>query len=313
MKKLILFSLAFVVGLSIQAQQTVKKSFSGIKEIDLSTGSGDIILKKGGNEVQLELTYTYDDDEYEPEIEQKGDRLILSEEFKGRGSYNGYSKWALTIPNGLEVDVNTGSGDITADNLQIELTSNSGSGDVEGQALSGEITTNAGSGDVNLNDFDGELKVNAGSGNVELDNSNGSFKVNLGSGDVQASDVQGGFSINVGSGDIELDDVIIADRSSFNAGSGDVEVSLAGDLQSDISVNSGSGDAKLDFNGSKLAGEFTMKANKKHGEISAPFTFDKVEEEKSGSQTIVKKTASIGNSDIEINIGTGSGRAIVEK
>ena len=117
-------SLAVLCSIALHAQQTVNKTFSGVKKIDISTASGDVILSKGGSDVKLELTYTYDDDEYKPEIEQKGDRLILGEEFEGRGGHNGSSKWSLTIPDGMEIDVNTGSGDITANNLELELKSN---------------------------------------------------------------------------------------------------------------------------------------------------------------------------------------------
>ena len=135
----------------------------------------------------------------------------------------------------------------------------------------------------------------------------------VGSGDIDASSSQCQFSLNVGSGDVDAKALILTASSSFNSGSGDATVVLGGPLTSSISVNGGSGKASLDFNGETINGIVTMKANKKNGAINAPFKFDSEEEEERGNQTILKKTAKFGNSDIKIKIGTGSGTASIEK
>ena len=56
-----------------------------------------------------------------------------------------------------------------------------------------------------------------------------------------------------------------------------------------------------------------MKANKKNGEIVAPFDFDKEEEVENGNNTTIKKTAKIGSKDIDIHVATGSGTARISK
>ncbi|MEQ8425739.1 MAG: DUF4097 family beta strand repeat-containing protein, partial [Cyclobacteriaceae bacterium] len=172
---------------------------------------------------------------------------------------------------------------------------------------------NTGSGDIDLDRLTGEVKMNTGSGDIEIRNSGGELNVSCGSGDIKIADSKAVFSANTGSGKIVSRTITLDGSSHFNAGSGDVEVVLAASPKFDIAVNCGSGVARLDFNGNKIVGEVVMKANKRNGEIKAPFEFDTTEETNEyGDQVIVKKTAIRGNGDVKIAVGTGSGAAVLK-
>lgn len=307
--------IALVVSIGAIAQsKKINKSFDGIKNIEINTASGDCDLVKSSNTaVAVEVTYSYDDDRFEAILEKDGSTLVLKEKFKTNSSGSGSSHWKVSIPDNLEVKFNSGSGDLNAKSISAEISSNVGSGDIELSSISGDFKGNTGSGEVNVEDYQGDLKVNTGSGDVTISNSKGDLKINLGSGEIDANRVEGAFSFNAGSGDISVRDATLTGSSSFNSGSGDAKVVLKSELKNNISINSGSGNATLDFNGLKIEGLITMKANKKNGEITAPFKFDSETEENNGNQTIMKKTAKIGNSDVEIKIATGSGRASIEK
>ena len=309
------FLFALIISYGLQAQdKTISKSFSDITEINLNTASGDCqIIKTSSNKVDVVLVYSYSDDVFKAVFEKDGDVLNIKEKFQQNSNTRGNSSWKLSVPENMEININTGSGDIKAKSIALNLKSNSGSGDITLDYVSGQIKANTGSGEFSADSFDGKMKINTGSGDVDLSNSKGEFTINLGSGDIEANKLTGEFSMNVGSGDIDTKDIVLTEASSFNAGSGDVRITLSSALKNDISVNSGSGNAILDFNGLKVEGDFTMKANKRHGDISAPFEFDKVTEEENGNQTIIKKTAKVGNSNVKIRIATGSGRAAVEK
>jgi len=302
------------IGTLSFAQKTISKEFEGIKEIVLITASGDGTIKKSsGDMVSLTLTYTYDEEDYEPEIDQVGSKLVLKEKFHGR-SARGSASWTLGIPAGISIKCSTGSGDLDASDIDIEvLDMNTGSGDVKLLTINGNVRANTGSGNIALRNYEGEIKANTGSGDVDVRESKGELKVNTGSGTISMKTVSGLISANVGSGDIEADDVLVTGKSAFNSGSGDVMVVLTDTPSADLSVNSGSGDAEVDFNGHALAGTLIMQANKKHGKIVAPVKFDTEEEVGSGNQTVLKKTAELGGKDIRIKIGTGSGKASLSK
>ena len=307
-----------ISGLAVTsiAQNRVSKAFSGIQRIVISTSSGDCLLKKSSSpEVKVDLEHTFDEG-YEPVIEQEGSRLVIKEIFD-RGSWKGKGQWTLTIPDGLDIRFNTGSGDFEAADLSMELDMNTGSGDISLRQISGELNSNTGSGNIELYDMDGEFRFNTGSGNIRLEKAKGDFRINCGSGNIKIQDIHAMISANVGSGNINATGVTLTGGSSFNSGSGRAIVALQSSLQYDISVNSGSGDARLDFNGNAISGQVVMKANKKNGRITAPFTFDKEEEITEGSgkwdQVVLKKTVQLGESDVRIKVSTGSGVASIEK
>lgn len=276
------------------AQSTINKSFSGIKDVEVNLGSGDIVFEKSTDgKAYVELRH--DIDNYEPTIAQRGSTLVINEEkMRNRRSWSGSSSWSIKLPDDIEIDYNTGSGDVSMSGLRVEFDANSGSGTFRIQGVSGEIKINTGSGSIRAHESKGRISVNAGSGNIDL------------------SSIEAEISANVGSGDISVSKVRLSGKSSFNSGSGDVEVSLAGPLAYDISVNSGSGDSTLDFEGNKIEGLITMEANKQNGEIKAPFAFDATEELGSGRSTTVRKTKKLGSSSVKIKVSTGSGTAEIK-
>ncbi|CAE7465134.1 macB [Symbiodinium microadriaticum] len=231
----------------------------GIKDIEFSVGSGDANFQKSGSDnVSVKMEHTYNQD-YNPTVEKRGSTLVIKEE-RRQGSYRGSSTWTLEIPDGLEVRFNTGSGDISIEDLD------------------GDWNFNSGSGDFTLEDVKGELSINTGSGNVYANNVNGYLSFNTGSGDVEVTGAVGRLSANTGSGNIRANAITLQAKSSFNTGSGNSAVSFAQSPDYDVSVNTGSGDATVEFRGNDMEGLLVMEVNKRNGKIEAPFAFDSTEE-----------------------------------
>lgn len=311
------FILTFLLAICILAagqDKTISKSFSNITDIRLSTSSGDITLKKGaGTDVKILVKYSYDEGDYKPVLEQNASRLTLKEEFSG-GSHSGNSSWTLEIPDDIKINANTGSGNITVDGVAVDIKSNTGSGDIMLSAVKGDLDFNTGSGNIEIEKSEGEIHLNTGSGNVTASNGSGNYSINAGSGDIRLDQLKGDFGINTGSGDIQAKAITMNGSSSFNTGSGDALINLAAALEHNISVNSGSGDATLNFNGNSISGEVIMTANKKGGNIVAPFKFDKEETiQDNNSNARIQKTAKLGDKNITIKVGTGSGTAEITK
>ncbi|MBO3698125.1 DUF4097 family beta strand repeat-containing protein [Roseivirga sp. E12] len=315
-----LFIVLFLLAVTTAyAQETIEKTYTGIKSIRLTTASGNGTIKKSNTaEVKVHLRYTYDEDVYEPSFEQKGDRLYIDEDFKRSRWTKGYSEWTLEVPDGIELDFKTGSGNIEVSGVNIEVRSSTGSGNIDIEEVNGEIRANTGSGNITFDQVEGQLDANTGSGSIRLDRTKGDADLNTGSGNIRSRGIEGELSMNTGSGNIDVTDAVITGSSTFNTGSGTAEVSLAGPLDHDLSVNTGSGNAILDFNGQDIAGEFVMGASDKD-DIRAPFRFDKEYEDdrnrsysRRGRRNGWVKEAKVGNKDILIKISSGSGRAVVK-
>jgi DUF4097 and DUF4098 domain-containing protein YvlB len=307
--------IVFVATIWVVQAQEVSKTFAGIKKINLTTSSGDVVVAKGSsNEVRVKVTFTYSTSEYQPLLEQYGSTLTLKEDFNRR-SVSGKSTWVLTIPDGLELHSSSGSGDFEASDVKVKISANTGSGDYTWRNVSGDSKINTGSGDIKVDAYQGDININTGSGDITIAKTNGDVRANAGSGNISLVVIKGGIFANSGSGNIKAQELTLMDKGSFNSGSGDVLLVLSAPIAYALSVNSGSGDAVVDCKGTKLEGKLIMTASKKHGEIKAPFTFDKTEElDEDGYDNVrIRKTVQLGSSDVEIKISTGSGTAEVKK
>jgi archaellin len=306
---LFLLSACFTI---VTAQQISKSSFAGVRKIELTAASGNVIIVPGtGDDVTVTLVYTYEEG-FRPVMKQQGSTLVLKEEFD-RGSHDGHSTWTLSVPDNLDIHSNSGSGNFEASKVSVSLNANTGSGNVDLNDVTGEVRLNTGSGNLEVNAFDGTLHTNTGLGNMNVEDSRGDIRLNAGSGSIELKKVNGELQVGVGSGDIEAQEVVLAGQGSFNSGSGDVTVELGETPGYDISINSGSGNATLVLNGNEIDGTVVMIANKRGGRIEAPFDFDHTGEIDDGHGTRIKKSAELGDNNAEVKIGTGSGTASIRK
>lgn len=299
------------------AQSEVTKTFTGIKKIYLSTSSGSCKIIKGTDDkVTVVVRHNFEKDFYQPAFSQDGDRLEMKEDFSSsRSSYSGSGPlWTLTIPETVSLRFRSGSGDVAAASMNLNVDITTGSGSLVFNKVTGEISANTGSGDIELTEFNGMIDANTGSGTVRVDNSKGDLKLNCGSGNIRIADSQAEFSASSGSGNIIGRNLLLEGSSRFNSGSGDAEVALGGASKFDLYVGSGSGNASLDFHGSAITGEIVMMASKTKGRIVAPFDFEKVEEVKEwGDQVVLKKTVVKGSASPRVMVSTGSGQATINK
>ncbi|HZY81746.1 MAG TPA: DUF4097 family beta strand repeat-containing protein [Cyclobacteriaceae bacterium] len=317
MKKIVILAVfALISAGTIYAQTTVNKTFTGVKRIRINTASGDCEIKKGtGSSVEVELKHSYDEGSYTPRFDQSGDRLTIGETH-GYKNHNGGANWKITVPDGIEIDFSTGSGNLAVNGLTINVDARTGSGDIQLAEIKGDIDASTGSGNIEMNEYVGRAKLNTGSGTAEVSEAEGELDLNCGSGNIRLSQCKAYFRVNTGSGSINAEKITLSDIGRFNTGSGRAKVTLAATPKFDIAVNSGSGDAELNFGGNEIVGEIIMKASKNHGRITAPFEFDNTREESYGNgrdNVTIVKTAKKGNGTNRIEVSTGSGDAILRK
>lgn len=317
-------------GFAFQEKE-IKKNFKGIKEIRIKTVSGNCFIEKGEkDEVTVTVTYTYDESDFEPELEQMGDRLDLTERFRGH-TRSGTSTWRLTVPEETDIDFSTASGDLDVSDLKstIEASTASGnvrlsnlagnveistaSGEVEVRGLQGDGEISTASGDVDLSGVAGKSEVSTASGRIRAENLQKDIKLSTASGSVDLSSSSGDFEVSTASGDLDATEIVIEMRSSFSAASGDVDVALASSPNGDVKLSSASGDAVLNFKDNPINGFVKMSARANRGRIEAPFEFDHEEVYYEGDQEYVTKTAKKGSDHPRIEISTASGKAVLRK
>ncbi|OFE13088.1 hypothetical protein PHACT_08020 [Pseudohongiella acticola] len=154
------------------------------------------------------------------------------------GSFNAHIDIDLTVPAGLLLDIDDGSGNIDVRNFHGELLIDDGSGDLRIVDSSGPVRIDDGSGDIDISDVEGRIDVDDGSGSMTITGTR-DVRVRDGSGDIRVRDTEGDVVIaDDGSGDIRIERVSGNVRIDDD-GSGDITVR---DVQGDFGArDTGSG------------------------------------------------------------------------
>lgn len=328
------FCFLFLAGHTLPAAD-ISKSFKNVKSITIKTVSGDCIVKRGsGDEVKVVVSYTFDEDAFQPVLDQRGTRLVLEERFRStrwdRG-HSGQSSWDITVPDQVEVSFSTASGNLEMSGLNApEIDASSASGRMRLSSLKGIVSASTASGDIDASGLDGEIKLSAASGNIDVSSSKGTIRVSTASGRIDAKQVDGdlrfsaasgsirgdGVSgemrVSAASGDLDLRGVVIKRRSSFSAASGDVELVLGASPADDLRASAASGDVDVSYGGHDIKGYIEMTARAGGNRISAPFNFDREETYFRDGREYVTKIAERGSGPT-IELNSASGRVALKK
>jgi DUF4097 and DUF4098 domain-containing protein YvlB len=327
----------------------VHKTFDGIKAVELSSVSGDCIVRThSSKEVIVDLIYDVDPESaFTYEFRESGSTLIIKERWKGTSS--GEVSWTLTVPADTEIEFSTASGDITASGLSADFEANTASGDVDVRDMGGDIDISVASGDIVLVNAKGEVDISTASGDISVENCGGNvelstasgeisakkcggdielstasgdieavglsdeIELSTASGDIEISDSKGTFDLGCASGGIKAKGITIMGASEFSTASGEVLITLAETSEYDLELSSASGDVVLDYNGKPVKGFFEFTANKRRGRIACPFKFDKEEEFEEHGETYLRKSFSMKGDAPMIHLSTASGKAELKK
>jgi hypothetical protein len=115
----------------------------------------------------------------------------------------------IFVPRSTPVEIDSGSGDLSAIGLTGRVELHTGSGDVDATGLTGAATLQTGSGDVNVRGLSGPTELHTGSGDVTAED--------LGTRDLVA---------DTSSGDVGLEFRLAPDSVTADTASGDVDIAL---------------------------------------------------------------------------------------
>ena len=281
----------FSLVANAQSDGKFEKSFSKVDRVRIQTVLGSCKIEKSSDDmIHVLVEYTYDPRDYEIDYYEGNNSLDLEEEFE-ENNPRGYSKWSVAIPDGIDLRVESATGNIKIDGLKVELDGNSGTGN------------------LTITKCDGMFELNSGTGNVNVESSKGEFKLNSGTGNVKVKSTSGEFDLNSGTGDVIAENIVIEKMSKLNSGTGDVYLELDENPKDDISINSGTGDSELRASGFDLVGYFEFRCNHDDGRIKCPVDFDSEDVEWRHGNRVEIKSFTKGSGSPKIKISTGTGTA----
>jgi DUF4097 and DUF4098 domain-containing protein YvlB len=208
-------------------------SVNGPVDLDVQTGSGEIVVRPGDSSkveihgrIRASGWHTNSDVEQRireletnPPIEQNGNTIRIGHMEDRERFHNISISYEVVVPS------------------KTRLHSSSGSGSERIEGISGPADANSGSGSIELTNVGGESHAHTGSGGVRLSGIQGSATATTGSGSIEAKSIAGGFNGSSGSGEVRLEQTAAGDIE-IDTGSGSVEVKGADGA---VRVQTGSG------------------------------------------------------------------------
>ena len=162
-----------------------------------------------------------------------------------RNSYFRHTKahLRLAVPDGLTFVIKTGSAGVSISAAIGRSKIISGSGDITiGNAV--DLDCNTGSGDISVARVDGSAaRLNSGSGDISISEAYCPLTAKSGSGDVVAKSVQDDLRANSGSGDIGI--ASTSGSVDLRSASGSLTVGVADELPAWLDLSSVSGDIRI--------------------------------------------------------------------
>ena len=229
---------------------------SGTVSLDLTTGSGDVLIKTGGsNQVVVHGRVRSSNDwfggsadsavhsvESNPPIEQNGNTIRIGYNLPEDAKRHVSISYEITVPADTTVQAGSGSGDVSVQGVRSAVKLHTGSGDIRVQDLGPQSHVETGSGSIHADSVAAPFYAGTGSGEIEADlTGSGDVDVHTGSGGIRIRGIKGGLRARTGSGGISADGDVKGPWQ-LHSGSGSIRLALSssGGFNLDVHTSSGS-------------------------------------------------------------------------
>ena len=229
---------------------------SGAVSLDLTTGSGEVIIKTGSsNQVVVHGRVRSSNDwfggnsdsivhnvESNPPIEQNGGTIRIGYNLPEEAKRHISISYEITVPADTTLQASSGSGEISVQGVRSPVKLHTGSGDIRVQDLGPQAHVDTGSGSIRAESVAAPFSAGTGSGEIQADlTGSGDVDVHTGSGRIRIRGVRGGLRARTGSGSINADGDVKG-TWQLHSGSGSIRMALSssGGFNLDVHTSSGS-------------------------------------------------------------------------
>jgi hypothetical protein len=137
----------------------------------------------------------------------------------------------LRVPSNLNLDVNTGDGDVTTQPVSGNIRITTGDGNIQANGLHGQIYLHSGDGRIESSGMDGALQVDTGDGHITIDGRFDALQAQTGDGSIDASAASGSK---------------VAAGWNLHSGDGRITLRVANDLGAELDAHTGDGSITVD-------------------------------------------------------------------
>lgn len=196
---------------------------NGIKKLSINSGAGSMEIRgvAGSDEIAVKariVVQNKDEDDalrfmekyMTLTLQQNGSEARLEAQFDshhfGWGS-NAYIVLDVSVPKGMTVDIDDGSGSMDVADIEGDVSIDDGSGSIDVRNVA-NLKIDDGSGSISVESASGDVSIVDGSGSITVRHVGGSVTIDDGSGSIKVSDVEKDLVIvDDGSGGLTHSDV----------------------------------------------------------------------------------------------------------
>ena len=249
---------------------------NGSVSLDVSTGSGDIMVKTGNtNQVLVHGTvhssnWIFGDSnavqkvQSNPPIQQSGNSIRIGYDLPDDVKRHVSIDYEVTVPADTAVQAHSGSGNISVDGVRSSVEAHTGSGDIKARDIGSKFHAQTGSGNIQAQSVAAPFFAQTGSGDISADlTGSGDVDVHTGSGTIRVRGIKGGVRAQTGSGNIETDGSV-AGPWQLHSGSGNITLAVgtANGFNLDAHTSSGSIHSNM-----QIVVQGSMKQNQLKGAV----------------------------------------------
>jgi len=276
----VLMIAGLVVATPLPAAASAEGSFqrslrvSGPVDLDITTGSGNINVRTGGNDTVEVIGHIRVSDwfghpeekvqrlESNPPIQQSGNSIHIGHITDPELRRNVTISYDVTVPSQSSLKSHSGSGSQNVEGIHGPLEVSSGSGSLKISSIGDTVHAETGSGEIDVEHVKGNVRAKDGSGSIRAIDIGGGFEANTGSGRITLEQAApGAVRVETGSGGVELRGV----RGSLEARAGSGGIRAEGDPTGGWMVHTGSGSIHLRLPANSA---FDLSARTSSGTIS---------------------------------------------
>ncbi len=197
-------------------------SSSGVDILEIDAGAGSLLVTgvTDSSNITVKAIIRVDDDDDDAikmiaknlvlKLEKKRSKAVLDAYFDSN-SWNFHDNAAVdlevSIPRGLAIFVDDGSGPMQIKEVHSDVSIDDGSGSIEVSGAT-SVVIDDGSGPVRITNISGDVEIEDGSGDIKVQAVGGSVTIDDGSGGIDVSDVEQDLDIvDDGSGSVRIADV----------------------------------------------------------------------------------------------------------
>jgi len=316
----ILLAVLMISAPAVLADDSVERTlrFSPGDRLEIDMAKGHVEIRTGGRG-DLRVIVTTDADRVADVIDMSfeetgGGVRIEGRKARGeRGSGGMLSRWfgsdddsvklVVDAPSDMNLDVRTGGGHVSVDDMRgdavlrtggghvhfgridgrVEVTT--GGGHIEGDSITGSGDISTGGGHIQIDEVGQDLDVSTGGGHITTGDVRGNLTTSSGGGHLSARHVEGDLRASTGGGSISVEgcegaadlssgggSIELRDMEGFvsaETGGGDIEVSLSGRHTAGVDLDTGDGDITLYV---PRGTGFDVEALARHGYVDSDMT-----------------------------------------